>query len=166
MERRGWHPAGSDPRRPVWNARNKVTILGAVTHTGDSLYFSTEEYLTADHGIKLLKALKTEFGEKLIVFLDRAPYFYAKDLWEFVSGERSIDTIDDTSVACVLDESLQIWYLPPHLPELNPVENCWNQFKNWYKFRFFETLDELKATLSLAFNSISEPDVLDYICSY
>ncbi|WP_366955432.1 transposase, partial [Pseudomonas aeruginosa] len=58
-----------------------------------------------------------------------------------------------------------VWYFPSHLPELNPVENCWNQFKNWYKYRFIETLDELTATLPDAFQSISEPDLLDYICS-
>lgn len=143
-----------------------MTTLGAVTHEGESLYFSTEDYLTADHSIQLLQALKDEFGEKLIVILDRASYFYAMDLWEFVSGDRTISSIDDTSVACVKGENLQIWYLPPHLPELNPVENCWNQFKNWYKYRFIETLEELKPTLSRAFASISEPDILNYICSH
>lgn len=163
-ERRGWYPVGSDPRSPERNARNKVTTLGAVTHEGESFYLYTDEYLTADHSIRLLQALIEEFGEKLIVILDRASYFYAKDVWEFVSGERSVETIGDTSVACSQGEKLQVWYLPPHLPELNPVEQCWNQFKGWYKYRFIETLSELKETLTSAFTSIYEPDILSYIC--
>lgn len=163
IERKGWYQSGSEPRRPVWNARNKVTTLGAVTHDGESLYFSTEEYLTADHAIQLVEALKQEFGEKLIVLLDQASYFYAKDLWEHVSGTRSIDTVGDTSIKCAEGDELKVWYFPSHLPELNPVESCWNQFKNWYKYRLIETLPELKATLPEAFRSISEPDLLDYI---
>jgi hypothetical protein len=164
VERRGWYPIGSAPRRPVWNARTKVTTLSAVTHEGESLYLSTEEYLTAEHSIELLQALVEEFGEWLIVFLDRAPYFYAKDLWEFVGNERSVEYIDDTSVACVRGEPLQVWYFPARLPELNPVEQCWNQFKGWYRHRFIEDLPALKQSLSSAFASIKEPDILDYIC--
>ena len=60
----------------------KVTVLGAVTDDGDSFYCWTEESLTADHGIQLLEALVAEFGEDLVVFLDRARYFYAKDPME------------------------------------------------------------------------------------
>lgn len=161
---RGWHKVGSDPRRPVWNARDKVTTLGAVTHEGENLYLSTEEYLTADHSISLLLALLEEFGDQLIVFLDRASYFYAKDLWEFVSGDREVEHVGDTSVACVRGETLQVWYFPPRLPELNPVEQCWNQFKDWYKYRFYEDLPALKQSLRKAFDSINEPNILEYIC--
>lgn len=158
--RRGWYAVGSNPRRPVWNPRIKLTTLGAVTHDGESLHLSTEEYLTAEYGIALLEALVEEFGEKLIVFLDRAPYFYAKDLWEFVGDERSVEYIDDTVVACVRGEKLQVWYFPPRLPELNPIEQCWNQFKEWYRCRFIEDLPTLKQSLTSAFGSINEPDIL------
>lgn len=163
-ERRGWYAVGSNPRRPVWNARTKVTTLGAVTHGGESLYLSTEEYLSAEHGIALLEALVEEFGERLIVFLDRAPYFYAKDLWEYVADERSVEYPDDTAVACVRGEILQVWYFPPRLPELDPIEQCWNQFKFWYRYQFIEDLPAVKRTLSTAFASINEPDILEYIC--
>ena len=110
-----------------------------------------------------MQALVEAFGEKLIVFLDRARYFYAKDLWEYVSGERSVEYVDDTSIACVRSDTVQVWYFPPRLPELNPVEQCWNQFKAWYRYRFIEDLPALKQTLSSAFASINEPDILDYI---
>ena len=63
-------------------------MLGAVTDDGNSFYCWTEESLTADHGIQLLEALVEEFGEDLVAFLDRARHFYAKDLWEYMSGKR------------------------------------------------------------------------------
>ena len=65
-----------------------MTVLGAVTDNGDSFYCWTEESLTRHHGICLLEALQEEFGEELVVFLDRVGYFYARDVWEYVSGKR------------------------------------------------------------------------------
>lgn len=112
----------------------------------------------------MLRALQTEFGKKLVVFLDQASYFYAKDLWEFVSGERSTECVDDTSVECVQSETLQVWYFPAHLPELNPVEGCWKQLNNWFKYRLIEDLDELKATLATALDEIPVPDIFNYLC--
>lgn len=29
-----------------------------------------------------------KFGDELVVFLDRAGYFYARDVWEYVNGKR------------------------------------------------------------------------------
>ena len=40
------------------------------------------------------------------MFLDRAEYFYTRDLWEFVSGERETETVGDSSVSCVHGEEL------------------------------------------------------------
>ena len=58
------------------------------------------------------------------MFLGRAGYFYNRDLWEYVSGERATETVRDSSVACVHgdeegEEHLDVWYFPPKLPELN-----------------------------------------------
>lgn len=71
-------------------------MLGAVTDDGDSFYCWTEETLETRHGILLLEALTKEFGEDLVVFLDRAGYFYTRDLWERVSGERATETVSDS----------------------------------------------------------------------
>ena len=142
----------------------KVTVLGAVTDDGDSFYCWTEESLTADHGIQLLEALVEEFGEELVVFLDRARYFYAKDLWEHVSGKRETETVGDSSVSCVRGETLDVWYFPPKSPELNPMEGCWRQVKDWFNYRLIEDLDALKQSLGEAIAEIQEPTLWNYLC--
>lgn len=78
VQRRGWYPIGSNPTIETSNSWEKVTVLGAVTDDGESFYCWTEENLKAARGIRLLEALKERFGEELVVFLDRARYFYAK----------------------------------------------------------------------------------------
>jgi hypothetical protein len=148
----------------VSGSRHGVTILGAISHEGESFYTWSEETLTAAHGIQLLQAIQEEFGEKVIVLLDRAPYFYAKDLWEFVGGDRATETIGETSVERVIGETLCVWYFPPHAPQLNPVEGCWNQLESWFNFRLVRSLDHLKSLLTTAFDTINSPKISNYLC--
>lgn len=145
-------------------SRHGVTILGAVSHDFESFYTWSEETLTADHGIALLRAIQDEFGEHIVVLLDQAPYFYAKDLWEFVGGARTTEFVDDTSVERVVGDSLQVWYFPSHAPELNPVEGCWNQLESWFNYRLVQDLDQLKDLLQTALSTIDPPDISNYLC--
>ena len=145
-------------------SRHGVTLLGAVSHTCESFYTWSEEKLTADHGIAFLRALLDEFGENIVVLLDRAPYFYARDLWEFVSGKRSTEFVDETSVERVVGDTIQVWYFPSHAPELNPVEGCWNQLESWFNYRLVEDLDELKRMLREALPTIDTPIISNYLC--
>jgi hypothetical protein len=90
----------------VSGSPNGVTILGKISYKGESFYTWSEETLTAAHGIQLLQAIPDESGEKVIVLLDGAPYFYGKDLWEFIGGDRSTETIGETSVERVIGQTL------------------------------------------------------------
>jgi hypothetical protein len=130
---RGWLSTGSNPTVEVSGSRHGVTILGAISHEGESFCTWSEETLTAPHGIRLLQAIHEEFGEKVIVLLDQAPYFYAKNLWEFVGGDRATETNGETSIERVIGETLCVWYFRPHAPQLNPVESFWNQLESWFK---------------------------------
>jgi len=138
-------------------------VLGAVTEDGDSFYCWTEENLTRKHGIRLLDALTEKFGEELVVFLDRAGYFYARDIWEHVSGKRETETVGDSSVSCVRGDDLELWYFPPKLPELNPVEGCWNQLQEWFKHRLVPDVSTLKDNISRGVDAINEPDIWTYL---
>ncbi|AKH96618.1 transposase [Halanaeroarchaeum sulfurireducens] len=164
VRRRAWFSAGSDPTVEVSGSRHAVTILGAISHERESFYTWSEERLSAAHGIRFLQALQDEFGKNIIVLLDRAPYFYAKDLWEFASGSRSTEFVDDTSVERVVGDAIQVWYFPPHSPDLNPTEACWNQLEDWFNYRLVEDLDQLKSMLLNAFPSIDPPQISNYLC--
>lgn len=164
IRRRGWFQSGSNPRITVGNSWDKVTVLGAITHEGDSFFCWTEENLDRFYGIEFLKALLCEFGEDLVVILDRAGYFFANDVRRFVSGSKELETVDDTSIQCVSGEQLELWYFPPKLPELNPVEQCWNQLHEWFSNLFVSDLDELKHYLSKGVKQISIPNLWNYLC--
>ena len=163
VQRNGWFPIGSNPTIETASSWDSVTVLGAVTDDGESFYTWTEENLTRHHGIRLLEALKERFGEDLVVFLDRASYFYARDLWEHVSGERETETVGDSSVTCVRGDDLEVWYFPPKLPELNAVEGCWDQLQEWFKYRLIPDLETLEEYIPRGVKAVSEPDIWPYL---
>ena len=99
-----------------------------------------------------------------MVFLDRAGYFYAKDLWEHVSGEREIETVGDSSASCVrVDDPLKSGTSCSKLPELNAVEGCWDQLQEWFKYRLVPDLSSLKDHISRGLNAVSEPNIWPYL---
>ena len=96
---------------------------------------------------------------------NRAGYFYARGLWEFVSGKRETETVGESSVSCVCGEDLDVWYFPSKLPELNPLEGCWNQLYEWFKHRLIPVLSTLKASILKETDTIDEPKIWNCLCS-
>ncbi len=123
----------------------------------------TEETLTADHGVMFLRTIKAEFGDDLVILLEQAPYFYAKDGWELVSEEGETEWVDETSVECVVGDKLRLWYFPSHAPELNPVEAWWNELDAWFNFRLIENLEQLQRLLKRGLDEVSPPDIRNYL---
>lgn len=68
------------------------------------------------------------------------------------------------SVACVRGEELEVWYFPSKLPELNPVEGCWDQLNEWFKHRLIPDLPTLKQYLATGILQIDEPNIWNYLC--
>ena len=165
LNRRAWYLAGAAPTINTTTSWEKLTVLGAVTSDGESFYCWTEENLTRHHGIRFLKALQEEFGENLVVFLDRAGYFFANDVREFVADPPTLDTVEDTAIDRVEGDEIELWYFPPKLPELNAVEGCWNQLQEWFTSRFVADLTQLKRALCSAVDTISTPNIWNYLCA-
>jgi hypothetical protein len=61
----------------VSGAWESLKLLGGITDDGETFYLPCEDNFTSDLTVRLLDALQTEFGEKLCVVLDNAPYFAA-----------------------------------------------------------------------------------------
>lgn len=71
------------------------------------------------------------------------------------------------SVACVRgdDETeLDVWYFLPKLPELNPVEGCWDRLNEWFKHRLIPDLSMLKQQIQRGLETVDEPNIWNYLC--
>ena len=52
--------------------------------------------------------------------------------------------------------------LAAYSPNLNPVEECWNQLQNALGYRLFESLTELHTAIDTALEQLSIPDMSNY----
>jgi transposase len=146
-QKRGWFAVNSCPRLPVSGGRTSINLLGAVTDDGDRFITFVEGGFTGKVAAHFLRALQQEFGEKLVIVLDNAPYFIANHLKKQAAND-----------------GLLLEYLPPYAPEMNPVEQCWRQLNDGRANRLYHTLSELKAYLTTKLPTLNSPKIYEYLC--
>ena len=65
----------------------------------------------------------------------------------------------------VIPSNIEIWFLPPYSPELNPVERLWKLIKhNTLHNRVYESLKQLEDGIIDYFGSLSD-EVLARLCA-
>ena len=124
-----------------------MNMLGAVTDDRDRFVCLTPDRFTAAVSKYFLRALQYEFGEKLAVILDNASYFIAKDLKKQAAAD-----------------GLLLIYLPPHSPELNPLEQCWEQLQRGRANKLFLTENDVTEYLKSALHSLRTPEIYGFVC--
>lgn len=132
---------------PYWSESTAIKFLGAVSEEGETVFSEVNGRFTSDVTVHYLQALQDELGEHLHVVLDNASYFASNQVTEFVENSE-----------------LKVTYLPTGSPDLNPVEECWRQFKRRLGNRFFQSIDELRTDAFAALDEITPPKLLDYFC--
>ncbi|MFW5955909.1 MAG: IS630 family transposase [Halorhabdus sp.] len=140
-----WFQRNSRPRVELSGLRDWTCLLDAVTADGRSIFSRFPEYVTADHAKHFILALYKEFEDDLIVLLDGASYFRA------------------SKVRAVADrDGIEFVQLPAYRPDLNPVEECWRYLDSALGNKYFESIDELTATIDAALDQLSLPEVSNY----
>lgn len=63
---------------------------------------------------------------------------------------------------------VEVWYLPPYSPDLNPIELCWSKFKSLLKQSAARTYVALSEAISEAFKKITAADIENWTrhCGY
>lgn len=140
-----WFPAGANPSIALSGQRDWTCLLGAVTDAGETFFSRFQEYVTADHAKHFILALCEEFDEDLVVVLDGAPYFRASAVTDLADRD-----------------GLELVFLPPYSPDLNPVEECWRQLKDGLGNRLFDSIETLTTRIDYLLDQLSVPKVSNY----
>ena len=63
---------------------------------------------------------------------------------------------------------VEVWYLPPYSPDLNPIELCWSKFKSLLKQASARTYETLSEAISNALKKITAADTENWVrhCGY
>ncbi|HPV27815.1 MAG TPA: IS630 family transposase [Bacteroidales bacterium] len=93
-----------------------------------------------------LDEFSQSLGEKeIILIMDQAGWHKSKDL--------------------VIPKNIDIWFLPPYSPELNPVERLWKTIKkNTLHNRLYDTLKQLEKAVVDYFDTLTQ-EVVRQLCT-
>ena len=137
--------------------RTRVNIFGAFNLESLELHYKTYETINSASIIDYFKYLETCYpgAPKIHVIVDQAGYLTSKELKEFLKTSK-----------------INVHYLPPHSPNLNPIERLWKIMHEFVSNnKVYENAKAFKKSLfNFLTNTIKEiPEVLrervtDHFC--
>lgn len=126
-----WAPKGETPVVSSTGSRFSVNMISAVSPRGDFRFMVVEGSIGTAVFVEFLKRLMTGAKKKIFLIVDGYPAHKSKKTREFIQSTKG---------------RLELFYLPPYSPELNPDELAWNTLKNGIVGRTtVQSKDELKA---------------------
>ena len=118
LRRRVWSPTGNTPLQYAWDRRDRITSIAAVTRAPWALRLGLY-YELLDHNARTDDFIR--FVQEVHRHLQRAIIL----VWDRLPAHRS-------AARRLLHDGgtwLRVEWLPPYAPDLDPVEDVWNQSK-------------------------------------
>jgi putative transposase len=118
LRRRVWAPRGSTPMQRAWDKRSRITTIAAITRAPWALRLGLY-YELLDHNartgdfVQFVREVHGNLRRPVILVWDRLPAHR--------SAARQL--LADAA------SWLRVEWLPPYAPDLDPVEDVWNQSK-------------------------------------
>lgn len=106
---RTWAPKGCTPIIQFHFKWTHVSVIAGLTRT-NCLFRLHERSIKKEQVVEFLKALKSHLKQPLLVILDGLRAHRSKLVREYLDG---------------LDGHIQLAFLPPYAPDMNPVEYLW-----------------------------------------
>jgi transposase len=125
-----WAPVGETPVVKATGARYGLNMLSAVNALGHFRFMTVEGRVNANVFRDFLKRLITGMERKIFLIVDGHPAHKAKLVRRFVADNAA---------------AIELFFLPPYAPELNPDELAWGHIKTRIAKATAQTKDELKA---------------------
>ena len=126
----GWRPTGGREQARASFSRESVRIFGAMSQ--GELRIKIVESTNSETFREFLEEIRRN-RPRLFMVLDNASYHKSKAVREYVESTGG---------------DIELEFLPPYTPQLNPVETVWRDLKKRLAGRFFRSLDELKAAIT------------------
>jgi len=94
---------------------------------------------------------------------------YLDEISKWLNGKNAIMVMDGAkwhkSKSLIIPDNIEIMYLPPYSPELNPVERFWQYIKSkTIRNKVYQTLEDLEYEICMFFKQLSS-ELLKTICT-
>jgi len=131
-----WSLKGQQPKIYTHGGRKRQTLIGAVDPIGGDLHVALTDELKTEQFQHFLEGLLARYppSKSLIIVLDNARVHHAKQLSLFLEHN---------------EDRLELLYLPPYSPDLNPMEWCWKFMRKEVTHNtFFTNFESLKREIA------------------
>lgn len=112
---RTYAPRGKTPTLRVFETRDHLSVMSAITSQGWLFMLVRDEPLTGAESVRFLKHLRAQLGRKLLVIWDGSPIHRGQDVKAYLADGAA--------------KQIHLERLPAYAPDLNPDEGVWNQLK-------------------------------------
>jgi len=134
----GWIRTGR--RKPIATtaSRTRMNLMGALDLTSMRLTVASLETLNSSTMKEFFAQLREAYPEapKIHLILDRGPYNISQETQKAAKEQR-----------------IEVHYLPPYSPNLNPIERCWKIMNEHVRNnRFFTSAKEFRESIMHFFN--------------
>jgi len=110
----GWIKKGVDKLIPANTGRARLNLTGAIDILTHKVLVQEDKTLNAEATIRFFRFLEKNYPDKtrVHVFCDNAPYYRNRRVREYLENSK-----------------IQLHFLPPYSPNLNPIERLWKWMK-------------------------------------
>ena len=143
---RSWYPRGSKSTVDCPATKEKAGVCGAVNPRDGRLLSLVFDGFDSDTFIYYLKWLLREFRtrKKIVLVLDNATSHKSNRVAEFADKHKN---------------RLELLFLPPYSPELNPIERVWKNLRYLVTHNtYFENLQALENAVTKYLKDHFEPN--------
>lgn len=110
-----WAPIGQTPIIEATGARFGLNMMGAISMRGEMRFMVIKGSVSAEQICNFLNRLMHNADRPIFLIWDGHPTHRSKKVRECVES---------------FNGKLEVYYLPSYSPELNPIEQVWNNVKN------------------------------------
>ena len=141
-----WAPVGQTPVVKATGARYGLNMLSALNALGHFRFMTVDGRVNASVFRDFLKRLITGMERKIFLIVDGHPAHKAKLVSRFVEDNA---------------DAIELFFLPPYAPELNPDELAWAHIKTRIAKATTQTKDELKAMVERVMHRLQKmPEIV------
>ena len=150
---RSWYPRGGKAEVVCPASKEKIGVCGAVNPSDGRLFSLIFDGFDSDTFIHYLKWLQRTFKtkKKIVLVLDNATSHKSNKVKEYIQKRK---------------KKIELLYLPPYSPELNPIERVWKNLRYYVTHNiYFKNLKMLEeAIISYLVQHAKANDSLVKLC--
>ena len=140
-----WAPVGDTPVVEGTGKRFGINLISAISASGELRWMEVTGRMTGEKFIGFYKRLIKDRDHPVYLIVDNHPTHTSEAVARFVASTKG---------------KLELFFLPPYSPQLNPDELVWNQVKNHTTGRSaFHTVGQLRELAFACLRSLQrQPD--------